>query len=70
MLTGAGILFLLSLLLFVLDYFVFHYLKSDLRFRRPFREEAEKPFLAMLVGVLAVDLLAAAIVLLVLRLAG
>ena len=70
MLTAAGILFLLSLLLFVLDYFVFHYLKSDLRFRGPFRKEAEKPFLAMLVGVLAVDLLAAAIVLLVLRLAG
>ena len=58
----AAILFVLSVLLFIFDYYIFHYLEQSLRFGKEFHRKPEKPFLAFLVGMLAVDLLAASIV--------
>ncbi len=60
------ILFIMAVILYIFDYFVFHYLKQDMHFKKPFMKKPEKPFLAFLVGLLATNLLSGSIIILLL----
>lgn len=47
----AGILFLIALAVFVLTYFIFHYIQETGRFGKAFRRTPAKPFITLLFAV-------------------
>ena len=68
LLLASLILFAIALVLFILDYFMFHHLGKDLKFHKEKKALPEKPFITNLMGMLATLLLGASIVILVLAL--
>ena len=62
------ILFAISTLFFVLDYFMYHYFGKDLKFHKEKKDLPEKPFVTNLIGVFATMLLASSLVILLLAL--
>lgn len=68
LLISSLVLFSIAAVLFILCFFVFHYLESDMKFHKPFKKVAQKPFITNLLGMLATFLFASSIVILVLAL--
>ena len=60
-LKAALIIFIISILLLVLTYFIYHHLGSDLLFHKEFNTTPAKPFVSELFGDLSVILLATSI---------
>ncbi len=56
------ILFIISLVLLTICFFMYHYLGSDAKFHKEFHKEPQKPFITNLQGMLAIFLLASSIV--------
>ena len=61
-------LFLISIGVFVLTFFICHFLEQDMKFHRPFKKVPQKPILTNMFANLGVILFGTSIVLLVLAL--
>lgn len=51
LLKTAGVLFLIAIAVFVLTYFIFHYMQENGRFGKTIRKTPGKPFITQLFGV-------------------
>lgn len=62
---ASGILFLISLAVFVFTYFYYHYADEKALFGRTYCRETKKPLISLLFGILGTVLLASSIICLV-----